>query len=83
MMNMETFDSKLIEGVIVRYLGGSQAALFDSPDLPRFGIVSVDVLGDIAVARVTPRNTDFAWLNSNIALVKQYGNWRIITGRVH
>ena len=82
-MNTDLHDNKLIEGVVARYLGGSETESSAFPGEFYDGIISVDVLGDIAIAEVTSLSADFAWLNSDLALVKIHGNWQIISGLTH
>ncbi len=82
-MNTELYENKLIEGVVTRYLGGSEADVFSTSGRSDGGIISVDVLGDIAIAEVTSLNADHSWLNSDLALVKTHGSWQVISSATH
>ncbi len=82
-MNTELYDNKLIEDVVTRYLGGSEADVFTPSGRSDGGNISVDVLGDIAIAEITSLSADHSWLNSDLALVKIHGSWQVISGATH
>jgi len=79
-MNAESFDGKLITRAVARYLGMPDTKICESPISTDGGIVSMDVLGDIAVVEIASCSPDPAWFKSDIALIKQRGCWQVVAG---